>query len=519
MEDHKPRILVVDDEEVNIRFLTTVLQRRGYEVLPAYDGAGALEQFHRHKPDLVLLDVMMPGMDGFEVCRRIKDREETHFVPIIIVTALDTTEDRIQGIEAGVDDFLSKPIQIEELLARVRICLKNRQLFLQLENSYKQIAGLTEQTDQIIQRFDPLAFDFFSAESMLFKSLIQIAESEKERPSHIILGVPTSAGAIECRIYKPVDPAGRLDAKTLTLQRSQLAALRSQTGIFFSNFQDGETIWSPPANLLNIVGSLRNLVVYDGERILLGALNYGRPVSRFDAQVLKGLALHYSFFNTIADQTREIENSFRYMIDALARASHANDEDTGTHILRIKAYTALLAGELGLSGKEVEVISNSALMHDVGKIHIHPDILRKEEDLSEKEREIIKKHTVYGAMILGKSPRLAVARNIALYHHERWDGTGYPEGLRQENIPLEGRIVAICDVYDALRSRRPYKAPFDHPTAVEIITTGDGRTKPEHFDPQIWDIFRRKHMEFEAIYDSLREDDPSVTGPLSLAGN
>jgi len=517
MEDPKAKILVVDDEEVNIRFLSTVLQRRGYEILSAYDGASALEQFHRHKPDLVLLDVMMPGMDGFEVCRRIKDREETHFVPIIIVTALDTTEDRIQGIEAGVDDFLSKPIQIEELLARVRICLKNRYLFLQLENSYKQIAGLTQQTDQIIQRFDPLEFDFFSAESMLFQSLIQIGESEKERPAHILLGVPNRSGQIECRLYSPAPGPGGLTTRTLVLQRPHLEPLRNQTGIFFTNFMADNGPWTPPPDLLDIVGTLKNLVVYNGEQILLGALNYGRPVSRFDAQVIKGLALHYSFFNTIAAQTREIEHSFRYMIDALARASHANDEDTGSHILRIKGYTALVARELGLPAKDVDVISYSALMHDVGKIHIHPDILRKEEDLDGAEREIIKKHTVYGAMILGKSPHLAVARNIALYHHERWDGTGYPEGLAREDIPLEGRIVAICDVYDALRSRRPYKEPFDHPTAVEIISTGDERTRPEHFDPRIWTIFRQKHHLFEEIYESLREDDPAVTGSPILS--
>lgn len=508
MVEKKPLILVVDDEEVNVRFLKAVLTRRGYEVEAAYDGKEAIEMFEYRIPDLVLLDVMMPGMDGFEVCRRIKGREETHFVPVVMVTALDTTQDRIQGIDAGVDDFLTKPIQIEELLARVRSCLKNRQLFLQLESAYKQLSGLTRQTDQILKEFNPMRFDVFSTENQLFDSLVRAMAGDEERPSQVILGVPVNDSLMECRLYRRIELLSTLSVQVFTLNRKDIKPLLQESGIFYANFGSDDTIsWLPPDQLLQQVGELQNLVSFSHERFLLAGINYGRSVSRFDAQVLKGLALHQSFFDTIASQIQEVENAFRYMIDTLARASEANDEDTGVHIHRIKEYTALVGGKLGLPTREVDIMSYSALMHDVGKIHIHPDILRKPGRLTPEEFQIIKKHTVYGALILGDSSRLAVARRIALSHHERWDGTGYPDGLKGENIPLEGRIVSIGDVYDALRSQRPYKPSFSHDRAVEIILKGDGRTMPDHFDPQVREVFRANHRSFEEIFESLKDEE------------
>ncbi len=142
-------------------------------------------------------------------------------------------------------------------------------------------------------------------------------------------------------------------------------------------------------------------------------------------------------------------------------------------------------------------------MHDVGKIHVHPDILRKKGPLTAEEWEEIRKHCEAGAHILGNHPRLAVAAEIALSHHEKWDGSGYPRGLREEEIPLTGRIVALADVYDALRSRRSYKPGLSHQKAVEIILQGDGRSMPDHFDPRVLDVFRKRERDFAAIYERL----------------
>jgi putative two-component system response regulator len=207
-------------------------------------------------------------------------------------------------------------------------------------------------------------------------------------------------------------------------------------------------------------------------------------------------------------RTAELRDSYRETVMALTRAAEDRDEETGMHISRISYYCQDFAGALGMSATFCDEIFYGSPMHDIGKIAIPDRILLKPGGLSPTEWNVMKTHTTLGRHILANSssPYLKMGADIAQNHHERWDGSGYPAGLKGEAIPIAARIMNICDVYDALRSKRPYKPALEHERAVEIITQGDGRTQPGHFDPQILAAFVQRHEIFRDIYEtSLRQ--------------
>jgi response regulator RpfG family c-di-GMP phosphodiesterase len=235
------------------------------------------------------------------------------------------------------------------------------------------------------------------------------------------------------------------------------------------------------------------------------AFNYPGEATEYDTDVLRSLALLVGAVLTISHDMEETEKAFLYTIEALARACEAAEEGTGQHVLRVKRYAGALAANLGLPSESVIDIHNAAQMHDVGKIKVPTAILLKEGPLTPDEMTIMKLHPLYGLEILGDSPRLQVARDVAIAHHESWDGSGYPGGLKGNEIPLAGRIVKVADVYDALRSNRSYKRPYSHDEVLEIFRQGDDRIAPSHFDPEILATFFRIESVFAVIYDSLRD--------------
>ena len=269
--------------------------------------------------------------------------------------------------------------------------------------------------------------------------------------------------------------------------------------------QDQSEFQSFVNTLASLSIAVSNMACYLSEALCIFAVNYGRDVTRYDASVLNSFVMQSLFMKSLSGQIRETESAFEYTVYALARASEANDEDTGNHILRVGDYAAAIAEGLGMPENIVEAMRVQATLHDVGKVHIHPDILRKPGKLTTEEWVEMRQHTSYGAKIIGNNPRLIIAKKIALSHHERWDGGGYPQGLKGDTIPIEGRIVNIADQYDALRNKRSYKPAFDHATTYKIIAEGDGRTLPSHFDPEVLRMFNKLHGRFEEIYEERKD--------------
>lgn len=341
-------ILLVDDTPQNLRLLGSILEQEGYEVLLANNGREALESAHLDPPpDLIFLDVMMPDMDGYEVCRQLKSNPVSSRIPVIFISALDTSEQKVMAFREGAVDYVTKPFQSEEVLARV-----NTQFQLKLHRDHLQ-------------------------------------------------------------------------------------------------------------DLVHL-------------------------------------------------QTRKFLLSRDATIASMAILAEFRDPETGEHLKRTKRYITLLIAGLGESGtprlshEDFDLLIQSSPLHDIGKVAVTDAILNKHGPLSAPEFDEMKKHTLYGSdvirrteKILGENSFLAIARDLVEFHHERWDGSGYPHGLEGDAIPFAARLMMLVDIYDALTSRRPYKEPLSHRDAVRVMTEGDGRTMPGHFDPELLDVFRRIHPEFE----------------------
>jgi len=344
-------VMVVDDEERNRKLISKWLKDDGYDVTCVSSGATALTLATALEPDLILLDIMMPGMDGFEVATRLKEDPASKNIPIIMVTALNDKPSLIRGLACGAEEFLTKPLDNNELQIRVRNMLRLKKAADQLKNQNERL--------------------------------------EK----------------------------------------------------------------------------------------------------------------------TVEERTRQLQHSYLAAVEALGKAADYRDDETGAHVRRISYYSNELAQFMGQDKSFCNTIFYASPLHDIGKIGTPDNVLFKQGGLDSGEWEIMKRHAPDGAKILSglDCPITNMGREIALCHHERWDGSGYPNGIRGEAIPLGARIMSICDVYDALRSKRPYKEAFSHEKSAAIILEGDGRTSPAHFDPQVLRAFGQCAEKFDQIFNQQSE--------------
>jgi len=492
----KPIILTVDDEEMNLELLEILMVPLGYQVEKAKNGKEALEKIAERSPDIILLDVMMPGMDGFEVCRILKEDEKTRDIPVVMVTALNQIENKVTGIETGADDYLIKPFHRNELIARVKSLLKVRTLNDKVKKYQYTIRSLFELTT--------LSEDFRDRGGIfneLAKRTAELTGMEK-----VVIAL------VENNLLQVKASYHLNDDKELYTFLSQNGPIRKviETGKQLVAVNDSQIAKQFNLNLSYVCIPLKSI-----SKDVIGALcafGINGDMSEGTVRVLSIVAQRIASEIQIKDRSRvledtvdkrtkalreslekleeahsEISHAYEEIVYRLSVAAEYKDEDTAAHIHRISYYSEALARKLGLPEEEVKLIKLASPMHDIGKIGIPDSILLKPGQLTPDEFEIMKQHTIMGARILAgsSSPLLSMAEEIAISHHEKYDSSGYPYGVMGENIPLVGRIVAIADVFDALLTPRVYKPAFDLDNTLTIMKEGKGK----HFDPNLVDAF------------------------------
>lgn len=505
-------ILYVEDDDVIRENMFDFLNRRFDQVLIAENGSVGLDMYRENAPEIVMTDIKMPVMDGLEMTRAILELNDK--AAIIVTTAHNEVQFLLGAIELGISHYLLKPLEQEKLDASLKHCIeivqKSRTLS-ERENSiasaYQTINSLIDYSEESLNNSINLSAEMeLHLDQMVEQFLCGNRGAPAQGPASLVITLTHGlAGQPEWLWYekgkdKPLQKACYLDLPPLDLDTAD-----GNHALYYVN--EGDPLPDDPfiTHFLEHFGRFgekpRNLIWYrNGSRIIC-AINYPAPVTTCDAALVKNLAVQTRYMDTISAHRNQTEEAFQYTITSLARAAEANDEDTGNHILRVGEYCAAICRHTGYSDELAEIISLQSQLHDVGKIHIPPETLKKPGKLTEAEMALIREHPLFGAKIIGNHPRLEIARTIALHHHERWSGGGYPFGLSGAAIPLDARIAAIADTYDALRNKRIYKPALDHDTACRIILEGDGRTDPSHFDPELLRVFREINVVFDEIYE------------------
>lgn len=501
-------LLLVDDSLDNLKVLSSLLKKE-YRVKVATGGHEAL-RLAREKPvpDLILLDIIMPEMDGYTVCARLKSDPQTREIPIIFLTAKTQTEDETQGFQMGAVDYITKPINPPVLWARVRAQLA---LATQLRHSHQELdkAGhrlirVTSERDRIeIQR--QRLYD--QQQALLAIARAALLDLSLEKYLEITLEVFDTL------------PWLKIEARGMLFLRNRKGDLImvAQRGLSETQSKKApallmECLEHGPQTADDTMGCY--VLPLIEERRVHGVLAiFLLPGTRLDEEASKFMTDVTNIFTNLI-RRRQMEETMRVsrlevqmahheIIQKLSIAAESRDTETGLHVLRVSQYARVIAQTIGLDEATCELMTLAASMHDVGKIGIEDQILRKRDKLTDEEFAVMKQHTTIGSRILeGDDPLIRMGREIALTHHEKWDGSGYPNGLSGENIPFSGRICAVADVFDALTIQRPYKKAWPVEKAVALIVNEIGRA----FDPQVVAAFQQALPEILTIKARYQDD-------------
>jgi response regulator RpfG family c-di-GMP phosphodiesterase len=497
------RILIVDDDARIRALLSEWLKESGYEPVEASTGQEAIRSIKLHPPDLVLLDLVLPESTGIAITQALKSEESLYRIPVIILTGMGNARDRLRSLEVGADDFISKPVDRLELMARIRSLLRSKHLSDRLLISYHEL----DELGSFAETFTSQPVADWSRQDVALSMAKQVLGPPVDRHNH-----PTMVwGAFDAQ--ESLLGVGLCHHAGKTVQFPSQCN-RNHLLDLLSKFQRGPDVFiskdPPPPELCAILGvppsvMLTNFVAMVSDRNIVLVAGYPWEVGTYEVPLLRALIRHWKVFERIRTEARETQEAFYYTLETLAIAAEFYDPDTAVHIRRVSSYSEVLATAFGCEPRFAQQLRRCSVTHDVGKATIPAQLLKKSGPLNDAERLLMNDHTVNGATLLGGAPQLVMARNIARSHHENYDGSGYPDKLAGVDIPLEARIVKVVDLYDALRSRRAYKPSQTHDQVLHIMRQGDDRVRPAHMDPKVLEAFLDVHAEICGIFDATEE--------------
>lgn len=526
MEQEARTILVVDDHEPDRVLLKTILQRAGYEVVLACDGAEAVDRALALKPHVVVTDLAMPVMDGLVATRTLRSRETTRFIPIIMISAHGEPEDLKAGLDAGADEYIIKPIRREEFLLRVASMCRLREAQLTINRTNESLQRQTQTLARLYQ---------FSEEIVANSSVEEICKRTVEAAADLLdcrrvslllpdatrtafrfgyaIGIDESFWRVNwVPINSPV--AGRVFQT-----QHDVVVNQSQDQSTHQGRYEGDGYLSVPlfsTALRSVTGPVGVLNATDRRTT--------RDFDADDLQIVHQLAQTAAMAIENAHTRQQLDETRDSVIFSLARLSEYRHQETGMHLERVSALSVSLAEYLADDPRIPETIDQqfildigrAAPLHDIGKVAIPDHILLKPAALTDAEFDLLKNHTNIGAETLESVIRsgheisfIQMAQEVARHHHERFDGTGYPDGLAGDAIPLAARIVCLADSYDAIRMPREYKPSRSHADATREILLAS----QTQFDPRLVQAYCALENVFRQTYEALSEEQTRLRKP------
>jgi putative nucleotidyltransferase with HDIG domain len=468
-------VLVVDDSNVLRGILREELEAEGFKVLLTEAGSEALDVVRDQRPDAVLLDVILPDTDGYEVCRTIKDDEALSHIPVLMLSSRNELKDKLAGFEAGADDYMAKPFFTKELVARLRTHLRIKE---SLESSRK----LGQFYLEMLFGIGSTIISPFKTDDEMDIILRQALVAAKARRGSILL-LDRTDSTLEVKGSAGYDPGpgprpGDAVPISSKLPLVEVDGASTPIGIRMYEDEKTQTVFIPMVAKEDLIGGIE-----------ISTVGRSRRFSANEQKVLYALASQAAIVIENARLEGDVRSMFLNIIVSMAGAVDAKDAYTHGHSMRVARMALIVAQERGMAREEIETLMLSAILHDVGKIAIPDKVLKKAGRLDRQEFEIMKTHTTAGARMLSHIPALENVIPGILEHHEFWNGTGYPGGLEAGKISLAGRIIHIGDAFDAMTTDRIYRQKTSVGKALEEIAKFSGI----QFDPDCVTLLMDAH--------------------------